>query len=462
VAVSDAGDHAFLLDDELTVLQREPEALLPRRLAELKSKFFVVDAGGSGMRRLLASRVATKQETVFSGPSLHILVPTLRCAHSCRYCQVSRSLEDDGFTMPLDVVHAACDSIFESPSPTLTVEFQGGDPLLRFDLVRSAIERILALNRIHHREVRFVVASTLHQLTRDMCEFFRRHEVYLSTSLDGPEKLHNRNRPIAGRDSYARTIAGIQLARELISPKAVSALMTASRESLACPEEIVDTYVDLGFDEIFIRPLSHHGFARRNARSLGYPITEFHSFYQRAFERILEWNCRGVPLREVAASIALNKILSTFDAGYVDLQSPSGAGLAVLVYNYDGYVYPSDEARMIAAAGDTSLRLGRVGDPLEKLLGSPVERELVASSLSRSVPGCRDCAYNTFCGPDPVSSYNELGSCSAPVQLTNHCQRQLWLFDFLFERLRTADPWFEDLAYVWAQPANTKSTFTDA
>src|SRR4029079_18454046 len=53
VAVSDAGDHAFFLEDELTVLQRDPESLPPGRLAELKSKFFLAQAAGGGMRRLL-------------------------------------------------------------------------------------------------------------------------------------------------------------------------------------------------------------------------------------------------------------------------------------------------------------------------------------------------------------------------------------------------------------------------
>jgi hypothetical protein len=55
-----------------------------------------------------------------------------------------------------------------------------------------------------------------------------------------------------------------------------------------------------------------------------------------------------VRLREVSAAIALNKVLCPFDAGNVDLQSPTGAGIAVLVYNYDEHVYPSDESRMLA------------------------------------------------------------------------------------------------------------------
>jgi MoaA/NifB/PqqE/SkfB family radical SAM enzyme len=145
-------------------------------------------------------------------------------------------------------------------------------------------------------------------------------------------------------------------------------------------------------------------------------------------------------------------MLCTFDGGYVDLQSPTGSGLAVLVYNYDGYVYPSDEARMLAATGDVSLRLGRIGEPLDSLLGSAIQTKLIESSTVDRIPGCCSCAYNRYCAPDPISAYNETGRWNAPVEATDHCKRHKWLFDFLFERLRSGDAWFEDLAYRWAQP----------
>lgn len=460
VAVSASGDHAFLTEGELQTLQSSPTSLPRDRLADLKAKFFITDPAATGILRLLASRKATRRETILAGPALHILVPTLHCTHSCRYCQVSRSLESEGFTLSRDDLDAACDAIFESPSPTLTVEFQGGDPLLRFDLVRHAIERITERNRSEQRNLRFVVASTLHQLDEEMCDFFKAHDAYLSTSIDGPPALHNRNRPIPTRDAFERTVAGMALARAHIGPNAVSALMTTTRDSLAYPEKIVDTYVDLGLNEIFIRPLNPYGFARRNDRVLAYSQGEFQAFYERAFERVLYWNRQGVGIREVSAAIALNKMLSSFDAGYVDLQNPTGAGLAVLLYNYDGYVYPGDEARMLAASGDPSLRLGRIGDPLTQLLGSAVQRRLITASLND--PGCAECAYNAYCGPDPVGTYNRWSSWSVPVQLTEHCQRHLALFDFVFRRLRSADTWFEDLAYRWAQPLPAIRTQTDA
>jgi len=460
VAVSDSGDHTFLTLNELDALRDVPETLPQARFAELKAKFFLTDPGAKGTKRLLASRRATKRETVLSGPALHIIVPTLRCTHSCRYCQVSRALESDGFSMSLEDLDLACDAIFFSPSPTLTVEFQGGEPLLRFDLVRHAIERIAERNKTEQRSLRFIIASTLHDLDAEMCAFLRTHGVFLSTSIDGPEALHNRNRPLPTRDSYARTVAGIALARDRIGIDVVSALMTTTRDSLEYPEEIVDTYVALGLSEVFIRPLSHYGFARRNGQVIAYSSSEFQAFYARAFERVLYWNRRGVPIREAGAAIALNKILSPFDAGYVDLQNPTGSGLAVLLYNYDGFVYPGDEARMLAASGDPSLRLGRIGEPLTKLLGSEVQRQLIAASINN--PSCSDCAYNTYCGPDPVGAYNRWGVSSVPAHVTDHCQHYMALFDFLFRRLQIGDPWLEDLAYRWAQPASTMGIISNA
>lgn len=452
LAVSKSGDHVFLNDDELSQLANTPEHLELDRLAELQSKFFIGNPNHQGSLRLLVSRISAKRETLLNGPSLHIIVLTLQCAHSCRYCQVSRSLEDTNHSMGLTSLASACDSIFESPSESITVEFQGGDPLLRFDLLKFAVEKISKRNAVEKRQLRFVVASTLHQLNEEMCVFFRTHQVYLSTSIDGPAKLHNKNRPLPTRDSYERTVNGIRMARDLISPDAVSALMTTTGDSLATPEAIIDEYVHLGFKEIFLRPLSAYGFASRNSTHLSYSPSEFFTFYERAFKHILQLNRQGIDFREVMASIFLNKILSPFDGGFVDLQSPTGAGLATLVYNYDGFVYPSDEARMLAEMGDTSFRLGKIGEKLNVLLNSEVQNNLIRASTNNLIPGCDQCAYNSYCGPDPISAKNQLGDTFAPVHLTDHCKRNMWLFDFLFTKLSQQEDWFIDLAYRWANP----------
>ena len=452
IVIGCSGDFSYLTNTEIEQLLENPLSLPHARLAELKSKYIIGSSQAKGTMRLLASRIHQKKETILSGPSLHAIVPTLHCEHTCTYCQVSRSLREEGRSLSIPQIDLIVETIFESPSKTLTVEFQGGDPLLRYDLVRAAIQKVAKRNKTECRNLRFVVSSTLHQLTEEMCRFFSEHQVYLSTSIDGPPDLHNKHRLLRSRDAYERTIEGIALARKHLGRDSVSALMTTTKSSLGQPQAIVDEYVKLGLKEIFIRPISMYGFAKRNEKKIGYSNKEFLEFYKKAFERVLYWNREGYPLREVSAAIVFNKVLSSFDAGYVDLQTPSGAGLACLVYNYDGFIYPSDESRMLAETGDKSLRLGKIGNSLGDLLSSPVIHQLVEASLSKDTLGCQGCAFSVYCGPDPVEAYASFGSMKAPVHLTNHCTRYFDLFDYLFRKLDGCGPWFADLACSWAQP----------
>jgi His-Xaa-Ser system radical SAM maturase HxsB len=450
VAVSITGDYSHLDQDELELLVDFPEKLPIRRQAELQSKYFLVRDGSSGVRRLLESRVLARHSTVSSGPSLFIVVPTLQCEHTCTYCQVSRTLGSEGYSLSQGQVESICQTIAESSSTNLTVEFQGGDPLIRFDLIARAISDLEVALLRNGRKAIYVVASTLHQLTPEICGFLKRHNVQLSTSIDGPRELHNANRPLPTRDSYERTVRGIEMARELVGGGSVAALLTVTRRSLQMPVEIVDEYVRLGLSEISLRPVSPYGFARNERRRQWPSHDEYIEFYNTAIERILDWNRKGVRIREGQAAIVLNKLLSPIDRGYVDLQSIPGAGTAGLVFNYDGYVYPSDEARMLVETGDKSLRLGSIGQPLTELLSAPVARDLQRIGTSWLTPTCDECAYNSFCGPDVTMAMASFGTPAVPSVWTEHCRRTLWLFDFYLGRLKEGDAFTQKLFRQWA------------
>ncbi|MNL40000.1 hypothetical protein D3C87_1623140 [compost metagenome] len=124
----------------------------------------------------------------------------------------------------------------------------------------------------------------------------------------------------------------------------------------------------------------------------------------------------------------------------------------MVVYNYDGHVYPSDEARMLAETGDISLRLGPIGERLSALQKSSVQRRLINASLVEHMEGCRTCAYQNFCAPNPVDAQAQFGNMETPSVETEHCHRHQWLFDHFFSILKDADADLLDLLYVWAQP----------
>ena len=281
-------------------------------------------------------------------------------------------------------------------------------------------------------DVDFVVTTNLALLDDEMLAFFRDHDVFLSTSLDGPAELHNANRPRPGNDSHARMVANLHRAREVLGFDRVAALMTTTRLSLRSPHEIVDEYARLGFSSIFLRPVSPYGFALRNARTNGYSMRDFLDFYVRALDSILERNANGTFLIETYAQLLLTRILTPFATGYVDLQSPGGAGIGAVVYNYDGDVYASDESRMLAEMGDRRFRLGNVHrDSYESIFGGETLRTIVAASVAESIPGCADCAFLPWCGADPVHHYATTGDLVPRIPSSDFHERNFFIIKHL-------------------------------
>lgn len=438
VAVSVSGEYILLRDAELTALVRHQFTSHSPLFHDLIAKHFIYRPNEPPQVPQIAAQLRTKRAFAFSGPSLHIIVVSLRCDHSCQYCQVSRqSTASSGYDLGMHHLPNIIDRIFESSAPSLTVEFQGGEPLLAFERIAGAIGLIEARNRVEKRDIQYVVTTTTHLLTDEMLDFFADHNVYLSTSLDGPDWIHNANRPNNTRNSYAQTIAGIERARAALGHERVNALATITRKSLAHPKDIVDEYARLGMSYVALRPLSHYGFAKKGLDRLSYSMGEFLAFYHTALDYIIELNLAGTYLEEAMFSLLLRNALTPFAHGYVDLRSPMGAGLGALVYNYDGYVYPSDESRMLVEMGDTSLRLGDVSQPLAELLTSDAMRTLAEGGLTECIPKCSRCAYQSYCGTDPVQKYAREPSTFALSPSADFCMRQLSLFERLVSELST-------------------------
>ena len=236
----------------------------------------------------------------------------------------------------------------ESPSSRIKIEFQGGEPLLNFPLITKIVENAKLSAPKAGKKVEFVIASNLALLTDDILAFCKRNDVLLSTSLDGPADLHNRNRPRPGGNSYELAVKGIKAAQRVLGADRVGALMTTTEASLDRVEEIIDEYIKLGLDGIFLRPLSPYGFAIKTKQIRKYDAKRWLDFYARGLRYILDINRRGQTFFEFYTLLVLRRMLTDQPIGYVDLRSPAGIGLGALVYNYDGKVFASDEGRMSA------------------------------------------------------------------------------------------------------------------
>jgi His-Xaa-Ser system radical SAM maturase HxsB len=425
--------------------------------ADMEARFLIASDVERSTLAPLLSQYRTRKSCIEQGPKLHIFVISLRCHHTCAYCQVSRQpMSKSQFDMSGEAAIPAVERLFEWPSKTLTVEFQGGEPLLHFERVQSLVMAIESRNRSERRDIRFVIASTLHDLTDEQLAFLKDHRFELSTSLDGPEWLHNTNRLRPEKDSYRRTVEGIERGRRVLGEDAVSALTTLTRRSLEAPVEIIDEYRRLGFHSISLRPLSPYGFAKKTETRNGYPIQDFLRFYETALGHLLAVNRSGYFMEETYGRMLLGQLLTPFSHGYVDLRSPTGAGLGAVVYDYDGAVYPSDEARMLASMGDRSFAMGRVDQPVTTWLESSAMQKILEAGVAEALPTCADCAYVPLCGADPIDHYARQGNTIGHKPTSDFCRKQMGLFDLLLERWEKGSIIDRKILEGWAHHATRR------
>ena len=434
-----SGEYLIVTATELKELASLSLTKMSPVYDDLIARHFIYEGDASLSLELVAAKYRTKQHRLAEFTSLHIFVTTLRCDHSCQYCQVSRVSEDRRtFDMTKETASKAIDLMFKSPARYLKVEFQGGESLLNFDIIRFIV--LEARRRNVDRELDFVIASNLSFLSDDVLNFAREHEITFSCSLDGPEAVHNKNRPRVENDSYQRTIAGVRTIREKLGYEAVSALMTTTAASLSEPERIIDEYVCQNFRSIFLRWISPFGFAVKTGSRIGYDTERFLEFYKRGLDYIFKLNLQGTPLQETYASIILQKILTPFPTGYLDLQSPTGLGGGVLVYNYDGNVYASDESRMLAEMDDTSFCLGNVHThSYEQLFLESPAIDLLLDTMVEGIPGCEDCAFSPYCGTDPVFNYATQGDIVGHRPTSAFCRRNMEIIRHLISILEARD-----------------------
>lgn len=389
----------------------------------------------------VCSRYRQRNNYLSQGPSLHIIVVTLRCNYKCIYCQASSvNMDKKDYDMDKETAKKVVDTIFRAPNPYLTVEFQGGEPLVNWPIVKYITEYVREKERESEKKVGISLVSNFSLMTEDKYDFLVKNDVSLCTSLDGPEKLHNINRPFPGKNSYKETVSWIKKITERQKKDSrvfhVSALVTVSKFSLDYPKEIVDEYLKLGFNRIHLRPLSFLGLSNKKNSSIGYSMDEFLDFWRKSMDYIIDINLKGKFFYERGSGIMLRKILTDSDPNFLDLRSPCGAGIGQMLYNYDGKVYTCDEGRMI---GDDTFVIGNVKkDSYEDMVSSDTVKSMCVASLLENLP-CDDCVYKPYCGVCPVLNYALYSDLFVSMPNNERCKLNKGMLDYLFEKLHNKE-----------------------
>jgi uncharacterized protein len=186
-----------------------------------------------------------------STPRIELLVvqPTPFCNIDCRYCYLADR------TNKSVVADATLRNLFSQVFASgwardgLSVVWHAGEPMvLPIAFYRRAFAQIDELKpaglTVTHS---FQTNGTL--IDDAWCDFVAETHLSIGVSVDGPQRLHDRNRVTrSGRGTFDKTIAGIRRLKRHGIPFHVISVLTP--ESLAAPREMFDFYFAEGIDHV--------------------------------------------------------------------------------------------------------------------------------------------------------------------------------------------------------------------
>jgi uncharacterized protein len=401
---------------------------------ELERKGFFKASFSKHKKEIVSSYKGIKSNLFKTGPNLHIIVVSKNCNVGCIYCQASslvssvENIKKNG-NMDKKTARKVVDFIFNTPNKNIGIEFQGGEPLVNWEVVKFITEYVREKEKETKKKVSITLVSNFTLMTRGKLNFLTKNNVSFCTSLDGPEIIHNKNRILKSKNNYKTVIGWIKKIKK--EGNKAEAVLTVTKHSLGYFKEIINEYINLGMREIHLRPLSRLGNADKNWKEIGYSTEEFIDFWEKSMDYIIAMNIEKISFSEMGSRIMLRKIINNKDSGYTELSSPCGAVLGQLLYDYDGKIYTCDEGRMTKT---DDFLLGNAEDNYCDIITSTKTRAILASSCLENL-FCDYCVYGSYCGVCPVKNIVVYGNLFPNITATFDCKLRMAQFDYLFKKL---------------------------
>ncbi|WP_295589956.1 radical SAM protein [uncultured Lamprocystis sp.] len=317
--------------------------------------------------------------------SLQFLV-TEDCNLRCVYCYEKHKTAK---SLPVDFIKAKIrdEMLADNGYAELSIEFFGGEPLLRFDAIREVVDWFRDTDwSSSSKTYRFVITTNGSLLTDTMKDWFSRksNDITLCLSMDGLPEAQNRNRS----NSSAAVLRHIPFFRELWPTQPVK--MTVSPYTLDKMYDGVVYIHSLGlpvesnivFEDVWGSEDSKRMALRVYAEQLDKLVSFYHTHPQLTRPKMLFHNLLGLYVSDAPK----------------DVRDFCGAGKHLFCYSADGKQYPCMRFAPICTAR-----------PLED----------IGLSIRKVTEKCESCMFERLCPTCQGHNFEVTGSCFARTDF--HC-----------------------------------------
>jgi uncharacterized protein len=325
------------------------------------------------------------------------------CNLRCEYC--SRYKTDySGPRMPQRTIVECLRKAAEHAiaiGDKVVVQFHGGEPLLHFKDILSAIQSI-STAELESLDLRVQTNGTL--LDQDVIADCNDFDIHIGLSVDGPPSVNGINRRFSDGTPVSDVIEDkIRLVRSEVRRSHISCLCVMSTANVARAQEVFNYIVDQGIDDVSILPLyPDYANCLTGCKAIIPRPDEMIGFATTIFDAWIARLKRGERLSVPTFQVWVWNLLAA-NAGYLVNNSCCGVGESMLFVSRDGRVYPcgpfSYEPEM--DMGDIhSLKLTDFTD-------SDVHSWFLARHPAE-IEECRDCALQAVCRSGcPANAYRE-------------------------------------------------------
>lgn len=190
------------------------------------------------------------------------------CPLRCEYCFIDK---DSGEVVGWETVQGAVRFLLSSPGRVKKLLIYGGEPFLKFDLVRDIALYARAEAAKAGKDLDLSLCTSGVAMKREQIEFLRDQRFFLSVSMDGGEDTHDRRRILAdGSGTYRRILPNLPVMFEVMGTRPTMAIQCVHPDNVDLMLENFQALVALGFENVEIEVI--HGFGWRDKKHLFRPM----------------------------------------------------------------------------------------------------------------------------------------------------------------------------------------------
>lgn len=328
---------------------------------------------------------------------------TQRCNMGCTYCYERFSCSEIWKTksaIDSDISNQVCDRLIEllinKDSPIqageiININFFGGEPTLcpeEIDYLASGISEAIDSNT----KVIFGLQTNGFNISEEMFEIIKKHNIGIAVSIDGPKNVHDTYRKtLDGEGTFDGILSNIEKLRGMYSRGEIPGLVcqtvvtskTLERYSIS---DLLNFLERIGFSTVTLAPLRYDS---RLSPDIVPNSEIYENMFLEAVELMLNNLTQYVPILEITVLAMLMLKIARFNQPSVSpLICPAGESLLSIMPNGD--VYPCG-----ASAGIDEFFMGNILDSTFTPNQSVAMkfRELGKNNLS----DCSDCKAKSFC-----------------------------------------------------------------